>query len=151
MGKRGPAPTPTPILEARGSWRAKGREGEASFGKGVPECPAWMPAEGRSEWDRLTEQLAAAGLLQQVDWNLLSAYCEVWSDYVRIVKATKGMSVIRCIALGLLAAKRKAVADLHRLAQQFGFSPASRTRVQGATGGEGEGDTRSQKFFGVVG
>ncbi len=65
MGARGPAPTPTKILEARGSWRAKARAGELTFPVERPECPAWLSTEARAEWDRVVERLEGAGVLAQ--------------------------------------------------------------------------------------
>jgi P27 family predicted phage terminase small subunit len=47
--------------------------------------------------------------------------------------------------------QRDAARLVKQFISEFGLTPASRTRVQGATGGEGETDTRAAKFFGVVG
>lgn len=146
MGARGPAPTPTKVLEARGSWRAKTREDEPTFPGGLPPCPAWMPVAGKDEWDRVVEQLGQVpGMIQQVDWSVLCLYCEAWADYVGLLKASKGKSRIKLISSGLANQKRKLVQDISRLAQQFGFTPASRSRVQVRGNGSNEGGGEKEK------
>jgi hypothetical protein len=42
MGKRGPPPTPTPILQLRGSWRGKLNRDEPQPEPVAPEKPSWL-------------------------------------------------------------------------------------------------------------
>src|SRR5947207_12584657 len=44
------------------------------------KCPASLKGEGRKMWRRLTTELGAQGLLQQVDAAELFAYCNAWND-----------------------------------------------------------------------
>ena len=82
MGKRGPAKTPTAILERRGSWRAKERTGEPEFEDDVPQCPLWLRAEAKEAWEEIVPRLAAVpGLLKSVDRNALSRYCQTWAKW----------------------------------------------------------------------
>ena len=82
MGKRGPAKTPTAILEKRGSWLAKTRTDEPQFEDGIPECPDWLRPEAKEAWERLIPRLAAVpGLLKAVDENALSRYCQTWAKW----------------------------------------------------------------------
>lgn len=153
MGARGPAPTPTEILKARGSRRAQERAGEVQFERGRPTCPAWLGKEAKAEWNRQVKQLAAAGILQKVDRALLAAWCEAWGEFAGITCAigerlrqdpVLGYSVI--ISNGLMNAKNKAVERLLRLAQQFGFSPAARVRIR-AAGDEDDGGAETLRYF----
>src|SRR5947209_513230 len=73
MGQRGPAPTPTPILDARGSWRAKGRDGEVQLPVKAPTCPAFLPDEAKDEWKRQCALLPQMGVLAEVDRAALAA------------------------------------------------------------------------------
>ncbi len=149
MGARGPAPTPTATLEARGSWRAKLRDGEPEFKQGKPSCPKFLPAEAKAEWKRQVRALGDARILTQADRSLLAAYCEAWAEFVAACQESAKMDFEQSIALGILNAKNKAVDRLLRLAQQFGFSPAARTRIK-APEPEAK-ESAKDKYFGAAG
>ncbi len=77
MGKRGPAKTPTAILERRGSWLAKTRTNEPQFEDGVPDRPDWLRPEALAAWDQIVPKLARVpGLLKTIDGNALGRYCQ---------------------------------------------------------------------------
>ena len=67
MGKRGPRPTPTAVLRARGSRRADRNPDrlEPEPPPGPPECPAWLNADAKVVWDQmvalLSEQIEVMG------------------------------------------------------------------------------------------
>src|SRR5581483_7260694 len=82
MGRRGPPPTPTKILELRGSWRAKERPGEPQPPPGAPPMPEWLSEEARAEWQRMAPELEALGLLSVLDRAALAAYCQAYAELV---------------------------------------------------------------------
>lgn len=137
MGARGPAPTPTTILEARGSWLPKTRAGEPRLPVERPSCPAWLSREAKAEWRRQVKELARMGVLARVDRGQLAVYCEAWGEFVevceqlrqtgRLLKAKKSDVVY---TNPLISIRNRAVERLIRLADRFGFSPAARARVQ---------------------
>lgn len=145
---RGPPPTPTPVLKARGSKRAKARAGEVEYAPGVAPPPGWLSAEAAAEWARVAPELERAGVLQVVDWAVFAAYCEAWSEFVALTKLAKAVEAAEAVASGVAGQRRKAAAELSRLAQQFGFTPASRPRVQGGDRPKSVADAREGKFFG---
>jgi phage terminase small subunit len=57
MGLRGPQPTPTAILRARGSWLVNHRKDEPQPEKGGPPCPRWLNKDARKIWKALIPQL----------------------------------------------------------------------------------------------
>lgn len=74
MGARGPAPTPTPVLKARGSWRAELNRNEPRPPPGPPPCPkAFGPAE-RVVWRAVCKALRDMGLLTKADGGALARY-----------------------------------------------------------------------------
>ena len=83
MARRGPAPTPTPVLKLRGSTLAtKRREQlEAKGPAGVPDCPDWLDEQTRQVWDQLVPLLEGMGVLTRVDGNALSRYCRLWTRW----------------------------------------------------------------------
>lgn len=130
MAGRGPAPTPTELLKLRGSKRAKARAGEVVFAKGLAGPPSCLDAEAAAEWRRVTRELEAVGMAQRVDRALLTAYCEAWGEFVTFVKLSKESGHKQAVALGYVKAKNAAAERLRKMAEQFGFSPAARTRVK---------------------
>jgi len=163
MSARGPSPTPTPILEARGSWRAKERAGEPRPPVKAPSCPAWLGKEAKAEWKRQVKLLVAAGVLAELDRAALAAWCEAWEEFVlarhviahgepdgankgHVVRGSAGSFVVS----PWVRVKNAAVQRLLQLAAQFGFTPAARARLQVAGEDAGELDER-ERFFGTVG
>jgi P27 family predicted phage terminase small subunit len=161
MGARGPAPTPVPVLKARGSWRAKVRAGEVAYESGPPPCPDWLGADAAAEWKRIVPLLRSAGVLQRTDLAGLAGYCEAWGEFCclsRLAERVRAGAEKGGVPLGetefkLIRLKNGAAERAAKMAQQFGFTPASRARVQGGGSGDaGEAtDGRAKKFFGTVG
>lgn len=82
MAKRGRKPVPTPILAARGSWRAKQRPDfkvQPEPSAEPPQCPEWLTGEGRRRWDEVVPKLVAIGLVSRADEFTLSRYCQIWA------------------------------------------------------------------------
>lgn len=130
----GPAPTPTDILRARGSWRADIRTGEVKFEAGAPTCPECLKGEAKREWTRIVEQLLGVGILQMPDRALLATWCEAWAEFVEIRNYLNGLQSVeeRLAQWRTLAIRDRVVDKLNKLAQQFGFSPSARARIKGA-------------------
>ena len=120
MAGRGPAPTPTAILKARGSWLAKTRPDEPKPERSLPTCPSWLPKEAKTEWNRIVPELDKLGLLTAIDRAALAAYCQAWSDFREAVEGDS------------LRDRDTAAKRLINAAAQFGLSPAARARVQAA-------------------
>lgn len=135
-------PTPTAILEKRGSWLAKTRKGEPQFERGCPACPTWLDAEGKAEWKRLASQLDGAGVVTKPDRAALAAFCDAWADYVRAANevrkaiAAGGMGYAEAIRQGIVGAKAKAREALLKASDRFGLNPAARARVKASDGGD---------------
>lgn len=75
MGARGPAPTPTALLEARGSWRAKRNQAEPKPPAGPPKCPRTLKGEARKIWRPLVAMLEKMRLVTIADGAQLERYC----------------------------------------------------------------------------
>lgn len=127
----GPPPTPTEILKMRGSRLVEGRENEVQFTKGIGDCPGFLAGEVGREWERKSKELEAVGILQHVDSNLLYAWCVVWAQFSAIAAELATMKTLEMTAQRtMLEAQDKLLAKMIAIGQQFGFSPAARTRVK---------------------
>jgi len=128
MGKRGPAPTPTKILEARVSWRAKERTAEPEVTAPMIESPpAWLTNEDALEcWNHYRPLL---GWLRATDRNIFTRYCEMWGIY-RERCAERAAAVAREQKESLDARCAKLAEILLRIEAQIGLTPSARTGIK---------------------
>ena len=64
MGSRGPAPKPQALKKLQGNpGRRKLNAAEPTPDSALPACPAWLNAEAKREWKRVSATLHVAGLL----------------------------------------------------------------------------------------
>ncbi len=150
---RGPAPTPTKILKARGSWRAQARKNEPELPVKSPTCPAWLAPEAKAEWRRQVKLLEQTKLIAEVDRAALTAYCEAWAEFVQASGELAALGSLTTetesgyiLPHPLVAIKNNAVERLTKIGAQFGFSPASRARLQ-TSGGEEKAKDGKARFF----
>ena len=141
MGQRGPKPTPTKVLELRGSWLAKHRKPhEPTVEMGVPVRPDYLDETERKVWTMLVTRLHKAGLLAKLDGELLGRYCVLrtrWLKALAWVRDHGDTYPVRDHA-GQLTAFRlypqaRQVITLHeslsRIEASFGMSPSARAHL----------------------
>ena len=99
-----------------------------------PTRPDWLSSDAILEWDRVVQELANSYLITPLDQTTLAAYCETFAQWRASMRrlASEGFTVptktgvkanpLVKIAMGL-------VVELRRMASEFGFSPASRSRI----------------------
>ena len=132
MGARGPQPTPTLILKARGSKLVRGRAGEPQPAPEVPLPPRWMLPAAKRCWTRIVREAAKIGLLTLLDRDVLTAACIQWGHYVVWQKkiAVLPSDVDFDVARRMHAAADVALKGWLQCARELGLSPAARTRVR---------------------
>lgn len=105
-----------------------------------PIAPDWLCEEARVEWDRIVPELAKSYLVTPVDMATLAAYCQSYASWkqAELKVRSEGQTVYDhrgCIKLHPLARyAMQLLAELRRLAAEFGFSPAARTRIDAPSG-----------------
>lgn len=151
MGRRGPAPTPSETLKARGTFREDRRRGEPDDDVALTTCPDWLDDEGKAEWKRLAPLLKKRRTVSKAACGVLAVLCESWSRYIKA--STQLHKVMSCDDPDVLAASRwsgiavSAGAAYLKAAAEFGLAPASRARVQATPGKEQkEGDGKARFF-----
>jgi P27 family predicted phage terminase small subunit len=128
----------------------------------VPAPPVNIRRNGyaREEWERIAPELHRLGVLTVADLPSLALYCQAyarWCDaedalYAMLQDDPKHNALLVDSANGglkanpLVGISATAGLNLMRYAVEFGFTPASRTRVSGSASGE-EPD---QKFAGLI-
>ncbi len=141
MGTRGPPPTPTNILDMRGSWRSKRNPSEPQPERGRPRCPRWLDPEAKAAWRHLVPQLDRMGVLTKVDGNALARYCQLWGrwrkaeEFIRdhgdsyLAKDSEGkVKGLKCYPQVRMA--NQLAEQLLRLESHFGMTPSARSRIE---------------------
>lgn len=142
MGRRGPRPTPTAILQARGSRRAGTRRADSAAAIEAPVCPEWLRPEAKAEWKRIEPLLIEDGLLTRLDLAALACYCSTWADFVKARADLEkfGRTITDQYGVRTHPAWTQFVesARMVRLfIAEFGLSPASRRNVSSAAKPQG--------------
>ncbi len=138
MGKRGPKPTPTAVLEQRGAWRAASRKaaGEPQVTLCDQPAPEWMSIEARPYWEEIAPILVDMGVLAAGDRMALALMCDQLAGYVTARRKVKREGSVCTSATGApyqhpaVGVANKCWANVVKLAAEFGLTPASRTGVR---------------------
>lgn len=155
MGRHGPKPLPTPLLTARGSWRAHTRSDEPKPPRTLPPCPAWVSAEAKKYWRDIGGVLDSMKVMTVADGIALGLLADALARYVaakRAVYGTKkepGTGFTTVNGAGTLSphpmARLMAEAweQVLKTCREFGLTPSSRTGVRltpihGGQAGAGE-------------
>lgn len=144
MGKRGPAPKPSALKLVEGTYRKdRAVPDEVQYAEGIPACPKELGPEAKAEWKRIVGELSKVpGLIQKVDRAALAGYCSSYALFLHLEQMirepdglvieyeTKSGAVITQPSAWVSIRNQERAAMSH-FAQQFGFTPSSRTRVSG--------------------
>src|SRR5687767_7214789 len=106
----------------------------------VPECPVELGPVARREWSRLAVELSALRILTNLDRAALAAYCgayAMWAEateaiqkYGTMVKSPTGYPV----QSPYVSIANRQAEIMMRIASEFGFTPASRSRISTPAG-----------------
>lgn len=145
MGARGPRPQPTALRVLRGN------PGKRALNKQEPKPtvakvrpPAHLTAEARREWRRVLPELERLGLLTVVDRAALAGYCQAYARWVEAEEKLSEYGMVGVTPSGYVqqlpyvSIAQKQLDLMRRFAAEFGFSPASRSRVSTADTAEAD-------------
>lgn len=136
-GRSGRKPKPTNVLKLTGNYRPD-RHGriEPEPPPVIPKAPKYIRGIALAEWERITKLLAEVRCVTELDMAALAAYC---IEYARYVNANNKLRVIRTMLSEstkgtkmphpLLRVADRAFNNMIRLCQEFGLTPAARTRL----------------------
>lgn len=139
--RRGPVPTPTEILSARGSSIPDRKRQNEPKPKGrLGTAPKRLSKEEKSVWKQVVKDLEEMGVGRQPDSRILERYCVefvlYWKDceFVREHGTTYSLKDEhgdeKCVAqYPQVGAMHKRAATLLRIEQEFGLTPSSRARL----------------------
>jgi P27 family predicted phage terminase small subunit len=154
MGARGPKPTPKPILEGRGSWRATVGGAGMQAKVEIPPCPKGLSSIARREWVRQSKILLDLGVIASLDRAALAVWCATWEQFLKATAKIKIEGEVdqgrrgRMISPWVKIQERSAD-RLLKYAAQFGFTPSARARINSVE--KGEDDALGEFIAGKIG
>jgi P27 family predicted phage terminase small subunit len=160
MGRRGPPPKPTHLKLIAGNPGKKPiNTREPKPAKGIPRCPPWLGEEARVAWRWITGELKNMGLLTSADAHALVFYCQTYARWRQAeafleqhgetypIRDDKGR--IRCMQpFPQVVTVRNSLLLLKSLCQEFGLTPASRSRIA-MPREDGQVSDAAKRFFGA--
>ena len=135
MATRGTKPKPSALkLIAGNPGKRPINAAEPAFEAAGTPAPDWLTGEALAVWNRVAPCLETNGMLTKPDADALAIYCDVVGRYVEIRRSGE-------------TAPMNLVQQMRQLASEFGFTPASRTRVVAPRKPE-DGTQKKARFFG---
>ena len=139
MGQRGPQPTPTAILSARGSWRAKKRSGEPKPAVRRPRKPKHLADPAGKIFNEVSIVVEKLGVVSTADaialevlavtlarWRALVPLLDRHGEFYAIDGKTGNKIFLPTPPAAAIAGIQK---QLVTLLDRFGLSPAARARL----------------------
>ena len=136
MKGRKPTPTVIKLREGNPGKRAINHN-EPQPPPGVPECPEFLTAEAKTEWERMTALLEQMGLLSHADRAALAAYCQCYGRWVHAEQqVAKYGTIVKSPDKGFpmkspyLTVADQAMEAMRKFLVEFGLTPSSRSRIR---------------------
>ena len=151
MAQRGrkPKPTAVKVLEGNPGKRSL-NTAEPKPDKKAPRCPAWLEDEAKKEWKRMAKQLEHLGILTEIDMAAFAGYCQAYarwkaaeefiSKHGAIVKTPSGYWQ----QVPQVSIAQQYFKQMGKFCEQFGLTPASRSRIVSDSGTDNSDDTMEQ-------
>jgi P27 family predicted phage terminase small subunit len=101
----------------------------------ILECPSELGPLARQEWDRIVGELTSLGVLSVFDRGPLAAYCNAYALWIDATEAVQKYGAMIKSPNGYptqspyLATVNRQAEIMLRVASEFGFTPASRSRI----------------------
>ena len=136
MATRGRKPTPTAIKELEGNpGKRPLNKNEPKPTKKAPPCPKWLEPEAKKEWRRLAKKMEQLGVLTEVDMAAFAGYCQAYARWKEAEEfITQHGSILRTKSGYVQPVPQVSIAQtylkiMNRFAEQFGLTPAARSRI----------------------
>jgi P27 family predicted phage terminase small subunit len=134
MRHRRPKPTRLKVLTGNPGKRPL-NDAEPRPQAAIPHCPEELGETARREWNRLVGELASLNLLTNFDRAALAAYCGAYALWAQATEAIQKYGVMIKSPSGYpvqspyVSVANRQAEIMMRIASEFGFTPASRSRI----------------------
>lgn len=101
----------------------------------IPECPPELGPVAQKEWHRLVGDLAVLRILTNLDRAALAAYCGAYALWAESTEAIQKFGTMVKSPSGYpiqspyVSIANRQAEIMMRIASEFGFTPASRSRI----------------------
>jgi P27 family predicted phage terminase small subunit len=101
----------------------------------IPDCPVELGAVAHREWDRLVGELSVLRILTNLDRAALAAYCGAYAMWAEATEAIQKYGTMVKSPSGYpgqspyVSIANRQAEIMMRIASEFGFTPASRSRI----------------------
>jgi P27 family predicted phage terminase small subunit len=101
----------------------------------IPDCPVELGPVARREWDRLVAELAPLRMLTNLDRAALASYCGAYGMWAEATEAIQKFGTMVKAPSGFpvqspyVSIANRQAEIMMRIASEFGFTPASRSRI----------------------
>ena len=134
---RGRKPKPTVLKVLSGNPGKRKLNHDEPIAAGIPDCPEFLDAVAKEEWNRCVKVLAEMGVLTKADRAALAGYCVAYSRWVEAEALVKryGM-IVKSPEKGFpmkspyLTVADQALESRRKLMVEFGMTPSSRSRLK---------------------
>lgn len=104
--------------------------------KRTPSMPGWLPEDAQRIWRQHARALWQAGLLTEIDVDALATLCETTALYRTALQMIEEHGAVAMTDKGYshptawVSVRNNALKQMRALWQEFGMTPAARTRVE---------------------
>ena len=136
MAQKGRKPKPTAMKQLEGNpGKRKLNSNEPQPERTAPECPDWLSEEAKAEWHRLADVMEAMGILTEIDMAAFAGYCQSYARWKEAEEfITRHGAIVKTPSgywqqVPQVSIAQQYLKDMHKFAEQFGLTPASRSRI----------------------
>ena len=110
-------------------------ESEEAKPNRILECPPELGPQARQEWDRIVGELTKLGVLSSFDRAPLAVYCTAYALWLEAMEMVQKYGAMMKSPNGFpiqspyLSHLNKQAEIMTKIASEFGFTPASRSRI----------------------
>lgn len=136
MAQRGRKPKPTALKTLEGNpGKRQLNTNEPKPVSKAPSCPKWLEEDAKKEWRRLAKQMEQLGILTEVDMAAFAGYCQAYARWKAAEEfITKHGAIVKTPSgywqqVPQVSIAQQYLKDMQKFAEQFGLTPASRSRI----------------------
>ena len=118
--------------------------------EGKVTCPKWLEDDAKKEWRRLAKQMEQLGILTEVDMAAFAGYCQAYARWKEAEEFISRHGAIVKTPSGYwqqvpqVSIAQQYMKQMSKFCEQFGLTPASRSRIVTDRGNDSSDDAMEQ-------
>ena len=151
LAQRGRKPKPTAVKQLEGNpGKRQLNANEPKPAARAPSCPNWLEDDAKKEWRRLAKQMEQLGILTEVDMAAFAGYCQAYARWKEAEEFISRHGAIVKTPSGYwqqvpqVSIAQQYMKQMSKFCEQFGLTPASRSRIVTDRGNDSSDDAMEQ-------